>query len=218
MSVDLEKIEPFKPKKRAVSIANLISTNFEIMKFTEQWLEAFGEPEMNGVWIVWASSGNGKTSFCLQLAKYLTQFAIVAYDSLEEGVRQSFKQAVVRTGLKDVSRRFVLLHREPMSELKERLRKRRSPRIVFIDSFQYTGMTKKEYIALKEEFPNKLFIFISHAEGKEPSGKVAKFVRYDADIKIRVEGYKAFPLSRYGGGKEIVISPELAEKYYAMPA
>lgn len=218
MNVELEKIEPFKPKKRAVSVTNLIATKFEVMKFTDQWLAAFGEPELNGVWIVWANSGNGKTSFCLQLAKYLTAFAIVGYDSLEEGVRLSFKQAVIRAGLKDVSRRFVLLHREPMSELKQRLRKRRSPRIWFIDSFQYTGMTKKEYMALKEEFPDKLFIFISHAEGKEPAGKTAKFIRYDADIKIRIEGYKAFPLSRYGGGEELVISPELAEKYYSMPA
>ena len=49
---------------------------------------------------------------------------------------------------------------------------------------------------------NKLFIFISHADGKNPEGSLAKFVKYDADVKIRVEGYRAMCLSRLGGDKE----------------
>ena len=79
---------------------------------------------------------------------------------------------------------------------------KKSPDIIFIDSLQYTGMTKISYKALKTTFPNKLFIFNSHAEGKYPYGTLGNFVRYDADIKIRVEGYKAMCLSRLGGDKE----------------
>ena len=35
--------------------------------------------------VVWGKSGNGKTSFVLQLCKELTRYGKVAYDSLEEG-------------------------------------------------------------------------------------------------------------------------------------
>lgn len=77
-----------------------------------------------------------------------------------------------------------------------------------------TGLNKQEYIALKEEFKNKLFIFNSHADGKEPKGSVAQFVRYDADIKVRVEGYKAFPASRFGGGEPFTIWDKGAAEYW----
>ena len=50
-------------------------------------------------------------------------------------------------------------------------------------------MTYKDYIQLKEEFPDKLFIFISHARGKNPKGDAATSVMYDADLKIWVEGH-----------------------------
>lgn len=52
---------------------------------------------------------------------------------------------------------------------------------------------------LKEEFPDKLFVFISHARGKNPKGDAATSVMYDADLKIWVEGYVAFSKGRYQG-------------------
>jgi hypothetical protein len=48
-------------------------------------------------------------------------------------------------------------------------------------------MTYRDYIQLKEEFPDKLFVFISHARGKNPKGDAATSVMYDADLKIWVE-------------------------------
>ena len=52
-----------------------------------------------------------------------------------------------------------------MEQLEERLRRRGSPGIVIIDSFQYSGLNYKTYKEFKERHPKKLFIFISHAEG-----------------------------------------------------
>lgn len=203
-----------KKQNRAVSITKLIQKVFVTMAFTGQWLASFGLPEMSGVWIIWGNSANGKTRFALMLAKYLTLFGKVIYNSLEEGARQSMKRAMIDTGMAEVSKRFTLLHREPMDELKVRLRNRKSANIVFIDSLQYTGMSRKEYIALKEEFPNKLFIFISHAEGKQPAGKLAKFIRYDADQKLHTEGFKVFGNGRFGGGDPFVISKEKSDQYW----
>lgn len=36
--------------------------------------DAFGTPERSGVWFIWGNSGNGKTSFVMQLAKALTEY------------------------------------------------------------------------------------------------------------------------------------------------
>ena len=202
---------------RAIGIDQLLKMNFKEMKFEGKWKESFGaNPGSSGTWIIWAHSGNGKTNFALQLAKYLTQFESVLYDSLEEGAKSSFRLAVLRNKMQDpaVKRKFKILHREPLDELKTRLRKRRSPRIVFIDSIQYTGITKKEYAELKEEFENHLFIFVSHANGKHPKGNVADHVQYDADVKIYVEGFVAFPKTRYEGGKPYIIWNEGAKEYH----
>ena len=90
--------------------------------------------------------------------------------------------------MEEVNGKFLILDREPMEELSERLLKRRSPEVVVIDSFQYTGLTYATYKALKEKHPNKLLIFVSHAEGMNPEGRAAKKVAYDADVKIFVQG------------------------------
>ena len=63
-------------------------------------------------------------------------------------------------------------------------------------------------------FKKKSFIFLSHASGKLPDGKTADKIRYDAGIKTRIEGYIAFPISRYGGNKPYVIWEEGARKYW----
>jgi uncharacterized protein YlbG (UPF0298 family) len=199
--------------KNAISIDAILKKKFKLADLVGVWLASLGKPELSGVWIIWGHSGNGKTSFAMQLAKMLTRFGKVAYVSMEEKARRTMQLSIIRHNMKEVKRKFVLLE-DNMEELKERLRKQKSPKIIFIDSFQYTGLTKREYIALKEEFSNKLFIFISHAEGKHPEGRAAKFVRYDADIKIPVEGYRAMPVSRFGGGEPFTIWEQGANEYW----
>lgn len=184
--------------KRAISVDELLKKKFKNIEFEGEWKKLFGVPEMSGVWIIWGDSGSGKSRFTMLLAKALTQFGKVAYNALEEGARKSIQKNIIDCNMKEVKSKFIILNREPIEELKVRLRKKKSPDILIIDSIQYTGLTKKEYIALKEEFPNKLFIFISHAEGKNPLGSVAGFIRYDSDIKIFIKWYRAFAVSRLG--------------------
>ncbi len=191
--------------KRAVSVDQILKKKFKEMSFEGKWEKSFGIPEMSGVWIVWGHSGNGKTNFALQLARYLTTFGKVVYNTLEEGARKSFALAVQRSNMKSVKSKFSILDREPFEDLKDRLRAHKSPHVIIIDSLQYLDLKKCEYTSLKEEFPDKLFIFISHAEGKHPKGSLAGFVRYDADVKIWIQGYKAIITSRFGGGEDYII-------------
>ena len=186
---------------RAKPVGEFLTRKFKVMDFDGQWLELFGKPEMRGSWLVWAESANGKTSFVMQLCKYLTQFGRVSYNSLEEGFSESLRKSVERAYMLECKRRFVILDKEPIDELEMRLMKRESPDIIVVDSVQYSELNKKSYKALINRFPKKLFIFISHAKGKLPEGRVADAIRYDANVKIRIEGFRASIESRYGGDK-----------------
>lgn len=116
----------------------------------------------------------------------------------------------------EVRRKFVVLDKEPIDQLTERLERPKSPDIVCVDSLQYTGMSYEQYKALKERFPKKLFIWISHADGTLPEGRVAKKVRFDSNVKVFVQAYRAEPVSRYGGGKPYIIWEEGYRKNFEL--
>ena len=183
------------------------------LAFTGDWLRFVGKPELTGSWLVWGKSGSGKTSFSLQLAKYLTNFGRVAYNSLEEGVSKSLRRSMQLVKLEQVDGRFLILS-EPISTLIKRLKKHKSPNIIFIDSLQYTDLNKKSYKALINQFRKKLFVIISHASGQQPADRTAIAIMFDANIKIRIEGYKATAMSRYGGGEDYIIWQQGADEYW----
>lgn len=184
--------------KRAISVRDILDKKYDTFPFEGKWRDAFDTPESRGVWFIWGNSGNGKTSFVMQLCKELCRYDRVAFNSLEEGTRLTVQNNLKRFGMAEVSRRLSFI-KEDIPALKERLRRHKSFNIVVIDSIQYTQMTYKDYIRLKDEFSDKLFIFLSHARGKNPKGDAATSVMYDADLKIWVEGYVAYSKGRYQG-------------------
>lgn len=183
--------------KRAYSPVEIQKMNIPSFDFTGDWEASLGKPARTGTWIIWGHPGNGKSSFAMQLIKYLCKFDRVIYDSLEESTGKSIQMSLNRHNMEEVSRKLLILDREPMDELSERLSRKRSPGIVIIDSFQYSGLTYLSYKELKERHSNKLLIFISHADGMRPEGRAAKKVEYDADIKILVQGFRAMCKSRF---------------------
>lgn len=199
--MDKTPMEDKTPLQRAKSVTEIIATKDVLFPFTGEWLEAFDQPETTGVWIIWGNSANGKTSFALQLCKYLCRWVRVIYDSFEEGTGATMKKALIRCDMQNVKGRFLMLDKEPIEELNVRLKKHKSPEVVVIDSFQYTQMNKKEYFDFVRKHPNKLIIFISHADGKFPKGRTAQSVMYDASLKIYVENYRAFTKGRFEGAK-----------------
>lgn len=200
--------------KKALSVSQVLAQKKETFSLSPEWRDMIGVPEACGTWIVWGKSGNGKSSFVMKLAKELCRFGPVLYDSLEEGVGLTMMNTLERFGMMESNGnlRFVS---ESMEALAERLEKRRSPRIVIVDSFQYTGMSYRDYIAFKERFPAHLIVYVSHASGSEPKGKSAVDVMYDASLKVWVEGYRAFSKGRFIGEKGYLdVWQEKAEVYW----
>ena len=207
---------------RAISNKNVLAAQFETAEFTGAYLASFGRPELRGAWIIWGGSGSGKTTFTLMLCKYLAGFRRVAYDSLEQGLSLSLQKAWERVAMEEAGNNIILLNKEELPELRTRLAKRRSPDIIVIDSIQYWhGFKWSDFTKLKDDYPDKLFVFISQDKGGEPAGNLAQRVRYDAEIKIRVEGFKAFVTTRYEdsergeGGADFIIWEKGAADYWA---
>lgn len=184
--------------KRAYSVSDLLNKKYKLIPFEGEWHAAFAQPESNGVWFIWANSGNGKTTFVLKLCKELSKYERILYNSLEEGAAMTMRNAFLNAGLASVKRKLILVQ-ETIPDLMERLDKLKSPNVVVLDSFQYTGLSFEKYRELVRRYPKKLFIIISQADGKQPSGRTAKRVMYDAALKVWVEGYRAFSKGRYIG-------------------
>lgn len=201
---------------KALSISNVLNAKFHTLDVEGEWFSAIGQPELTGSWMVYGAPKNGKTTFAMMLAKYLSRFARVAYDSIEEGLSKSIQMSMERVGMMDVSGRVVLLDKEPFAELVERLHRRKSPDVIIIDSVQFMDLSFAEYKKLKTAFPSKLFVYISHVSGRQPEGQVAKRIWRDANVYFRVEGFRAFPVSRYGGGDTIDVWKERAEEFWAL--
>jgi hypothetical protein len=198
---------------KVISSGMILKIKHKTVQWGQEWVNAFGNPEACGVWIIWGNSGNGKSNFVMQLLAELSLTNRVFYNSLEEGFGLTLQQSLQRVYTK-LNQRNVLFGKENVDELSIRLNKRRSPDVVIIDSFQYLLIGYSRYRKLKEAFPNKLFILVSHAEGKQPSGRTAKSVKFDAEQKIWVEGFKAISNGRHNPGGEYVIWKEGADAYH----
>lgn len=206
---------------KAISNRNVLDAKFDVADFSGKWLESFGKPELRGAWIIYGESGSGKTHFALQLLKYLSGFVNrAAYDTLEQGLSLSFQNAWKDVAMQEVGSRIIVLAKEPIRELQERLRKRKSPDVVVIDSITaLIGFNRASFMELINEFPDKLFIFIAHEENNKPYPAIAQHVRKLSEVKIRVEGYKAFITTRFQGnngegGADFVIWEQGANEYW----
>ena len=200
--------------KKAYTYTDIERKKFKTLDFKDVWLEHIGKPERSGSWIIWGSSGHGKTSYTLQLVKYLCQFERVHYNTLEEGMRESFKLALKDNNMKSVASKFTF-QSETFEELTKRLSRKRMPKIVIIDSLQYFFRKRniESYFKLLQDFQDTIFIFISHARGNEPKGELADDIRYHSDVKIYVRDFVAeVRTSRFGGREPYIIWQEGSDK------
>ena len=117
--------------KRAYSPGEVLNMKIPRFEFSGDWQTSIGNPAKSGVWIIWGASGNGKSSFVMQLAKYLCSFGRVIYDSLEESTGLSFQMSLKRHKMGEVKKKLIILDREPMEQLEERLRRRGTACLVF---------------------------------------------------------------------------------------
>ena len=164
-----------------------------------EWRESFGNIQYNELWFISGASASGKSSFVMQLARELTKYGRVLYGSYEEGVGDSFKKRIQRERMTEKQGRFRIITEDSFEDLMERLSKPKGPKFVIIDSFQESGLTYEQAVALREKFPRKGWIYISQEYKGAPMGKAAARLKYKAGVKIRVVGYNAYCQGRFSG-------------------
>lgn len=190
---------------KAIGVTDFLSRSFATYPFEGKWLDTFGEVEKNFKMLVYGHPKNGKTEFCLQLAKYLAGFTKVYYNSFEQGISKTLKDALIRNNMQDVSGKIIFGNRETVSDMHARLASKNAPQIVIIDSRDYLNMTTEQFKSLIEAHPRKGFIIICWESAQKPKGEYAKAMEFMVDIVVRVNNYKAYPRSRFGGNIPYVI-------------
>lgn len=202
---------------RTLSAKQVLTIKFDTIRLGGGWDECVGEIETTGIWFIWGNSGNGKTSAVVSLCKELSAFGKVLYNSREEGVSLTMQNTLRRYGMGELGSRFQLANMS-LQELDEKISQQRSPKFVVLDSFQFMGLTYKDFRAFCEKQKNKMLIFVSRTRGRQPEGRAAISAMYDASCKIWVEGYKAFSKGRFVGTTgEMTIWDEGAKKYWSDP-
>ncbi len=201
-------------KRKTLSMAAFIAKKYTKIEFvSEDFKRAFGEVEVGSRWLVYGESGNGKTEFCVQLAKELSYFGKVVYVSKEQSDKSSLQGCFIRNHMGERNGSITLLKDVTFEEMCE-IVNRRSIKVVIIDSLDYLKLNAAQYTDMHERFPKKLLVFVAWAEGKKPKTSLAKDVEYMADVKVRVNGFVAFPRSRYGGNEPYVIWKQKAHEIH----
>lgn len=202
---------------RAYSPKEIINKKYQVLEWGDKWVQAFERPERSGVIFICGHSTNGKTSFVMQLMKELAQlnYGKVYMNSKEEGTRLTLSKNLVKHGFEALSRRIVIAN-EAVPDMDARLAKQRAPWAMILDSVQVARLTIPQANALMERHKDKQLIFISQADGNGPRGKTAEHIRYLADLKIWVEGFRAISQGRFNAGGYYTIWDEGADKYWGM--
>ena len=181
---------------RALTIKDIESKKFDCLDWDGEWLAAFGNPAINSLWNIQGLSASGKSSFVMQLSRKLCSYGHVLYMSYEEGASMEFQRRLKYLNMRKVQGRFTVVTNETCDEVGERLARPKSPKFVVIDSFQVGeqlfGWTYEKALELKMRYPKKCFLFVSQEYKGQPLGKAAIRLRYMADMKVRVAGYKAY--------------------------
>ena len=218
---------------RAINSVDIIKSKKTGVGFTGEWLDSFGDPLLRGLWFVYGGSGSGKTTFMMQLAKYLSKFCGVFYDSLEMPIVCNGRKRFVPPALSIAAERVGLgadsgrvnFGTEYIDDLHVRLDRRNAPGAIIIDSCNYLRkerntkqyITMPDYMTLMECYPDTLFVVIGHAKGSSPKGSLGIDMKFHADIKIYTYGFQAYVTTRYEadgvGGKPFIIWAEGAEKF-----
>lgn len=202
---------------KAISISNMLKKKHSTFTFEPPWSLAFTEtPSDSGIWLIWGKQKNGKTSFALMLAKYLASLRKVLYISAEEGTDKEFVDACRRSGVTENDKNLHFLEYTPLDEVRAILKRRNAPEAIFFDNLTvYRDDFKQNALQnLKNEFPEKLFIFLSHEDRNEPSPSVARNAIKLAKVIIHIKGLRALVSGRGEVGGEYQIDEQRAKLYW----
>lgn len=169
---------------KTIGLAELKTLKFETLKLSDEYFSLIGEPESNFYAVVYGDAGNGKSTWTIKFAEYLSNnFGKVLYNSSEEGISKSLQN---KANL--VSSDY--LHFGNCKDYKSLRSEMKSGhyRFIVLDSINDMKLIPEDLKELRKEFYKCGFIGILQST-KDGKFKGSNEFAHDADIKIRLENY-----------------------------
>ena len=204
---------------RALTVKEILNKKRQTFPFEGKWAAAFSQPERTGVWFIWGRSGNGKTSFVVQLIKALALLGLrVRLYNFEEQESITMQNTIRMVGLAEVAKSIVMINSlMSYQELKEEIASTRND-VIVIDTIQKSGITAKQVEEMRELFPSKLIIFVCHVQPNGlPDKQPANQAYREASLKIFCDRFRAISQGRYFGERGYFnIWKQEADKFWAV--
>lgn len=169
--------------KRIISSQQLQLMHFDTLCFEGRWHTLLGDTSLNFFCVIHGLPGHGKSTFAIQLAKYLADnFGKAIYISGEEGFSKTFKDKFINSNaasnLLDVAdlRTYEDILRVVPAE---------SYRFIFIDSLDNMKITATKMKAIRAKYKNAALITISQST-KGGLMRGSQEIIHDSDIAIEV--------------------------------
>jgi hypothetical protein len=208
---------------KVLGVKQFHQMRFKFLPVQGELSRTLGDIPHNFIAVVYGYSGNGKTEFCMRLAKMLCAFGKVAWLSYEQRHGSDLQAATLRNRMDEVSGQFYPI--DPIAnradnvglleDLDNYLKKRNSPDYIFIDSLDYTGFTWNDYVFLRNRYGEKkglIFIAHSHKSGRLKKA-ISEQIVFDGGLGIWVCNYIARPeKNRFGGFEPYVVWEEMARE------
>lgn len=191
-----------KARQRATSAYNFLNQKIDRLNWDGEWLRTFGNPPKNGIWYIGGHSGSGKTSFVVQLMKVLADMGMrIRFYNFEEGEGStSLQETCLREGIQETGSKVQFVNYFiPYSEVREELETLRIQAAV-IDSRKELGLTAKQILEMKRDFPGMLIIIICHVlPNGMPESAADRQAKQAARMKITVDRFRALNEGRTFG-------------------
>ena len=167
-----------------IQLNELKTLKFETLSFNTLYSELIGFPEANFFAIIHGESGNGKSTWTIKFAEYLSNnFGKVLYNSSEEGISKSLQN-------KANSINSDYLHfgnYKDYASIQAEMDKGKY-RFIVLDSINDMKLTPEDLSRLRAQFYKCGFIGILQST-KDGKFKGSNEFAHDSDIKIKLDNY-----------------------------
>lgn len=188
----VDGIETYKPKlMNSMDFANM---QFKTIGLKGKWLNLIGDPSPNFSTMVFGKPKMGKSYLCIDFAGYLARnHGKVLYVAKEEGLDFTLQK---KLNDKDVIHPNLFVASVLPNDL--------SPyNFIFLDSVNKLGLNPEQLSQLKQQYPNKSFVFIFQTT-KNGNFRGANSFQHDVDVVIEVpEKGMAVGMGRFSQGGEV---------------
>ncbi|MBU6158712.1 MAG: AAA family ATPase [Bacteroidetes bacterium] len=168
----------------------LLQMEFETIGLKGKYKDLIGDPSVGFSAMVYGLPKSGKSTLCLDFAKYLAEHhGKVLFCAVEEGFGYTLKEKIERLNASHPN--LYITDRIP-SDLS-------SYQFVFIDSVSKAGMDVSDLEELRKQYPGVSFIFIYHTT-KEGRFKGVNTHAHEVDVIIEVGKGEAKATGRFNAG------------------